>query len=155
MLYICNARALQRERVFRDRMNPLDNYSDKRMHKYYRFTRNGVMRVLDIVTPHLQNKTERSHAIDPRVQVFVALRFYATGDFYSSTSAHHGISEASVCRIIHKVRSRKLHYLPSCFNKVKDAGVGPTGAYGLRWYCHPYKPQHVLSCAISKVAVIK
>ena len=104
MLYICNARALQRERVFRDRTNPLDNYSDKKMHKYYRFTRRGVMRVLDLLEPHLQNETNRSHAIDPRVKVFVALRFYATGDFYSSTSEHHGISEASVCRIVHKVR---------------------------------------------------
>ena len=27
-------RALRRERVFRDRLNPLDDFSDKRMHKY-------------------------------------------------------------------------------------------------------------------------
>ena len=38
-----HARALRRERVFRDRLNPMDDYSDKRMHKYYRFTQNGVM----------------------------------------------------------------------------------------------------------------
>ncbi|KAJ8043251.1 Protein ALP1-like [Holothuria leucospilota] len=103
LLYIHNARALQRERVFRDRMNPLDSYSDKRMHKYYRFTRNGVMRVIDILEPLLQNQTERSHAIHPHVQVFVALRFFATWDFYSSTSVQHGISESSVCRIVQRV----------------------------------------------------
>ena len=85
LLYVCNARALQRERVFRDRLNPLDTYSDRRMHKYYRFTRRGIMQVIDILQPHLQNQTQRSHAIDPRVQIFVALRYYATGDFYSST----------------------------------------------------------------------
>ena len=102
-MYNCNARALMRERIFRDRMNPLDSYSDKRMHKYYRFTRNGVMRVIDLLEPRLQNQTQRSHAIDPRVQIFVALRFYATGDFYSSTSVHHGISDSSVCRIVNRV----------------------------------------------------
>ncbi len=104
ILFVCNGRAIQRERVFRDRMNPLDSFSDKRMHKYYRFTRAGIMHVMDLLTPHLQNDTMRSHAIDPRVKVFVALRYYATGDFYSSTGGYHGISEASVCRIVQKVR---------------------------------------------------
>jgi hypothetical protein len=103
LLYTINARALARERVFRDRMNPLDSYSDKRMYKYYRFTRNGMTKIMDILEPHLQNQTERSHAIDPRIKIFVALRFYATGDFYSSTSVQHGISDASVCRIVKQV----------------------------------------------------
>ena len=63
------------------------------------------MRVLDILKPRIQNQRARSHAIDLRIQAFVAVRFYATaGDFYTSTSSHHGISEASVCRIKHKVR---------------------------------------------------
>ena len=102
-MYVNNARALQRERVFRDRTNPLDTYSDKRMHKYYRFTRNGAMRVIDLLAPHLEPSTQRSHAIPGNIQVFIALRFYATGCFYSTTAAHHGISEASVCRIVHRV----------------------------------------------------
>ena len=79
LVYVINARALQRERIFRDRLNPLDSYGDKRMHTYYRFSRDGVMRVIDILEPHLRNVTQRSHAIDPLVQIFVALRFYATG----------------------------------------------------------------------------
>ena len=103
LLYINNARALQRERIFRDRTNPLDSYGDKRMHKYYRFTRNGVMRIIDILSPSLEPNTNRSHSIPADLQVFIALRFYATGCFYSSTAAHHGISEASVCRIVHRV----------------------------------------------------
>lgn len=103
LLYINNARALRRERVFRDRLNPLDSYSDKKMHKYYRFTRNGVLHVLDLLTPHLHPATDRSHSIDATTQVFVALRYFATGCFYSTTSEHHGVSDASVCRIVHRV----------------------------------------------------
>ena len=102
-MYIANARALQRERIFRDRTNPLDTYSDKKMHKYYRFTRNGVLHVIDVLSPHLQPDTLRSHSIDATTQVFVALRFFATGCFYSTTAEHHGVSEASVCRIVHRV----------------------------------------------------
>ena len=125
-----HARALRRERVFRDRLNPMDDYSDKRMHKYYRFTRNGVMRVIDMLVPHLQNQTARSHAIDPRLQVFVALRFYATGDFYSSVSAHHGISDSSVCRIVNRVTDvlvgMKEEYVkwPTTPEEVTDSQLG-------------------------------
>ncbi len=81
ILFVCNERVIQRERVFWDRMNPLDSFSDKQMHKYYHFTWAGVMHVMDIIRPHLQNNTMRSHAIDPRVKVFVAIFYYATRDF--------------------------------------------------------------------------
>ena len=87
----------------RSEFNPLDTYGDKRMHKYYRFTRNGVMRIIDLLSPSLAPNTNRSHSIPADLQVFIALRFYATGCFYSSPAAHHGISEASVCRFVHRV----------------------------------------------------
>ena len=103
LLYINNARALQRERVFRDRSNPLDTHDDKAMHKYYRFTRRGIMHVLDLLEPHLQPATARSHSIDGRLQVFVCLNYYATSDFYSSVLKEHGISISSVCRIVERV----------------------------------------------------
>ena len=35
--------------------------------------------------------------------VFIALRFLATGCFYSTTAEHHGVSEASICCIVHRV----------------------------------------------------
>ena len=61
------------------------------------------MHIIDLLRPHLEPTTQRSHAIDATTQVFVALRFYATGCFYTSSSAHHGVSEASVCRIVNRV----------------------------------------------------
>ena len=103
LLYLYNERALLRERLFRDRSNPLETHSDKRMHKYYRFTRQGVMRVIDMLQDRLEPNTGRSHATDARLQVFVALNFYATSDFYSSVLKDHGVSISSVCRIVERV----------------------------------------------------
>ncbi|XP_041458998.1 putative nuclease HARBI1 [Lytechinus variegatus] len=103
LLYVNNARALNRERVFRDRTNPLDVLNDRKMHKYYRFTRQGVMRIIDLIQDRIAPLTERSHSIDSRLQVFVALNFYATSDFYSSVQKEHGVSSASVCRIVARV----------------------------------------------------
>ena len=67
LLYVNNARALQRERVFRDITNPLDTYSDTKMHKYYRFTRNGVMRVIDILEPHLRPQTLKTVSLSSQL----------------------------------------------------------------------------------------
>ena len=103
LLYVANGRALMRERVFRDRSNPLETHDDKAMHKYYRFTRQGIMNIIDLLEPHLQPSTTRSHAIDGRLQIFIALNYYATSDFYSSVRKEHGISISSVCRIVHRV----------------------------------------------------
>ncbi|XP_072019678.1 LOW QUALITY PROTEIN: putative nuclease HARBI1 [Amphiura filiformis] len=102
LMYIINARALKRERVFRDRTNPFDLYDDNKMYKRYRFTRAGMMYVLNILVPELDQRrqTLRSHAVNSRLQVFIALRFYGSGSVYTSGSDHHGVSESTVCRVI-------------------------------------------------------
>ena len=87
------------------------------MHKYYRFTRNGVMRVLDILTPHLQNKTARSHAIDPQAQVYVALRFYATR---SGTNKEFRIKGALMITYWHMKEALSYLYIQQ---KVGDDGI--------------------------------
>ena len=108
----------------------MDDYFDKRMHKYYYFTRNRAMRVIDMLEPHLENQTAQSHAIDARLQVSVVLRFYATRDFYSSVNSHHGISDSSVCRIVNRVTDIlvgiKEEYVewPSTPEKVADTQRG-------------------------------
>ncbi len=61
------------------------------------------MQVIDLLEDRLQPATARSHAIDARLQIFIALNFYAISDFYSSVLKDHGISEASVCRIVDRV----------------------------------------------------
>ena len=58
-----NRRALRRERVFRDRKNPLDEYDDVEMYKKYRFTRFGSLHIIDRVEAHLHHPTQRNHAL--------------------------------------------------------------------------------------------
>ena len=56
----------EREREFCDWTNPLNSYSDKKMRKHYRLSRNVIVHIVDMLTPppHLQLSTTRSHAID-------------------------------------------------------------------------------------------
>ena len=109
------ARGLARQRIFRDRRYPLEIYDDVDMYERYRFTRRGVMKLLDILEPHLQPPTMRSHAIDYRIQVFTALKFYATGTVHNNHGDHHGISKASASRIVRRVTK--------CLVRLKDDHV--------------------------------
>ncbi len=106
------ARGLQRERVFGDRLNPLDSCDDIDMYERYRFMRRGVMHLLDELTPQLEPTTRRSHAIDGRTQVFTALYFYAHGTVHTSHGDHHGISKASPSRAVRRVTSLLLRMKP-------------------------------------------
>ena len=52
---LANHRALRRERLFRDRTNPLDIYDDVEMYKKYRFTRFGCMHLIDLLEARLSH----------------------------------------------------------------------------------------------------
>ena len=98
-------RGLRRERVFRDRSEaePLEMYNDTDMFKKYRFDRRGVMYLIDRLGGQLQHNTRRNHAMPPRLQVFIALRFFATGSVLDNSAYHHGVSIATTSRIVRKV----------------------------------------------------
>ena len=69
-----NRRALRRERVFRDRKNPLDSYDDTEMYSKYRFTRLGCIILIDLFAEGLEHPTKRNKALPWYLQVFVDLR---------------------------------------------------------------------------------
>ena len=69
-------RALSRESLFRDRTNLLDSYSDSEMYGIYRFTRRGVMHLIDVFGQDLEHATTRSKAIAAPIQIFNILYYF-------------------------------------------------------------------------------
>ncbi|XP_030849657.1 putative nuclease HARBI1 [Strongylocentrotus purpuratus] len=96
------ARHLQRERVFRDRVDPLDRPDDELWRKY-RFTRAGLLRLVDQLAPALSHPTARNCSLSVLQQLCVALNFYATGAVLDSPSTVHVISRATASATINKV----------------------------------------------------
>ena len=75
------ASSLRRQRVFRDRLNPLDEYSDGEFIARYRISRYIFMELLNEIPSKLFRSTTRSHSIPPTTQLAVTLQFLATGTF--------------------------------------------------------------------------
>ena len=98
-------RARRRERIFRDRSQPLE-LGDGDIFRKYRFTRDGCMHVINLIRPLLQHDTQQNQALPPELQVFIALNFYATGAVLDSTATIHGITRSTAMtasRVIHRV----------------------------------------------------
>ena len=49
LLAIHRAQLRRKDRIFRDRTNPLDDYDDVKLHKKFRFTRQQIFDITDAV----------------------------------------------------------------------------------------------------------
>lgn len=73
-------RQINRERIFRDRENPLDFLSDVELYERFRFDRQSIYFLTDLLKDEL-NSTNRNRSLLPTQQLLIALRYYATGTF--------------------------------------------------------------------------
>ncbi|XP_062569660.1 putative nuclease HARBI1 [Saccostrea cucullata] len=89
-------RSLRKQRVFRDRSQPLDSFDDSKLISRYRFPRRIIFDLIDGVDEQLRPYTERSHAIPTQLQVLCTLRYIAKADFFSEVGDVHGVSKSSV-----------------------------------------------------------
>ena len=123
--YVLMIRSLRRERVFRDRSNPFDIYGETEFTIRYRLSKSTAHLLIEEIRPQLQRQTRRNHAITPEEQVFAFLRFLASGNFYTSIGDLHGLSKASVCRIVKHVSdsiaclSNRYIRMPSTTNEIR------------------------------------
>ena len=62
-------RSLRRQRVFRDRTNPLDSMSDAELYDAFRFFRHELMDLCDEITEHVEHASHRQGALPPILQV--------------------------------------------------------------------------------------
>ncbi|XP_065123989.1 putative nuclease HARBI1 isoform X2 [Paramisgurnus dabryanus] len=95
-------RALRRERVFRDRQNPLA-FPDDYLYKRYGFSAEGIVYLCRLLEQHIKNPTRRSHAISVPQMLCIALRFFASGTYLYAVGDAEKISKITVCRTIRRV----------------------------------------------------
>ena len=97
---------IRRERVFRDRQNPLDAYNDEEIRERYRLSRQLIMDLYDVIGEDLEPSTNRNHAIPGMLQIFIALRYYACGSFQNVIGDSIGVHKSTVSRIVCRVTQK-------------------------------------------------
>uniref|UniRef100_A0AAY5K197 Putative nuclease HARBI1 n=1 Tax=Esox lucius TaxID=8010 RepID=A0AAY5K197_ESOLU len=95
-------RAFQINRVLRDRQDPLAQRESVIVERY-RFSREGVIYIINLLEPHIKCSTRRSQALTTSQTVCIALRFFASGTFLYTTGDAENLVKSAVCRAIRKV----------------------------------------------------
>lgn len=101
MLYEAE-RNLRRNRVFRDRTNPIDSWDDAEFYRRLRFRRSDVLEIVDDIQEDLVN-ANRGRNVAATSQVCLALSFYATGAYQNVCAHLVGVTQRTAGRIIDRV----------------------------------------------------
>ena len=56
-------RAIRRERIFLDRRNPMEIFSDSHLRDRYRFSRTGILYITNLIAPEIEHATRRNCAL--------------------------------------------------------------------------------------------
>ena len=87
-----------RFRLFNARLD--DYLSENDVKSRFRFGRDSINYLVDLLSDDLARNTARNHALSPLVQVLVALRFFASGSFLEVISDTFGLPKSTVSRCI-------------------------------------------------------
>nr|CAI5845052.1 unnamed protein product [Callosobruchus analis] len=94
---------IRRPRIFKDRisynmMQETYEYNERFRLSFAQFTF-----LLEHIEARLEHPTRRNKALTSHQQLEIALHWLGTGAQFHSISDMHGISKATVCRVVHKV----------------------------------------------------
>lgn len=96
-----NVARQRRPRTYRLRQSPLiENFTDAEIRSRFRFTRETISFIEDLVYNDLVRPTRRNHALSVTTQVLTALRFFACGSFQQVVGDIIGIDKSTVSRVV-------------------------------------------------------
>lgn len=94
-------------RVYRPLEHPFDIYLpdsfDIELRKRYRFDKESILYLTNLIRAKLETDTCRGKPIPPEVKVMLALRFLASNSHQITVSDGFNINQASVSRAVHQV----------------------------------------------------
>ena len=81
----------------------LTNFSEDELKSRFRFGRDSIIFLVELLREDLERQTSRNHALSLTVQVLVALRFFASGSFLQVIGDIVGLPKSTVFRTMRDV----------------------------------------------------
>lgn len=105
----------RRQRYYRG-FDPLErDYSDEQLRQRYRFRRNSIDYLAELLREDLERGTRKATALTVKQQIMIALRFYGSGSHLQVVGDTMGFDKSTVSRVIDSVTnalvSRKNQFI--------------------------------------------
>ena len=103
-LLFADLRRPRRPRQFKPAIN-IESVTDEELRNRFRFRfgRQGIGYITNLIADELRRSTRRNHALPPLQQVLIALRFYASGSFLQVIGDTAGVDKSTVSRVVTNV----------------------------------------------------
>ena len=92
-----------RERRYRHNNVNINGLSDTELRARYRFGRQSINFITNLVREDLIRSTMRNHSLAPEIQILIALRFFASGSFLQVIGDTFGVDKSTVSRVVRDV----------------------------------------------------
>uniref|UniRef100_A0A4W6DA47 Putative nuclease HARBI1 n=1 Tax=Lates calcarifer TaxID=8187 RepID=A0A4W6DA47_LATCA len=92
-----------RQRVYVEPTKPLEQYTTEELYARFRFGKADIEYLVNLLWPKLQHRTQRSHGLSVKDQIFIALRFYACCSLYQVIGDYMGVAKSAVCDVVKDV----------------------------------------------------
>lgn len=93
----------RKDRVFRGQNPLLMDFSDEQLRQRYRFGRDSIMYLSDLLRDKLERLTRRKTSLTVEEKVMIALRFFASGSHLQVIGDTMGHDKSTISRVIRQV----------------------------------------------------
>lgn len=101
---ILNFDNTRKARDYYRELDPLNHYSEEELRSRYRFGREGINFIVELLSDEIAPSTSRSHSLSATEQVLVALRFLASGSFLEVIGdTFSSYDKSTVSRVVRRV----------------------------------------------------
>jgi len=96
-------RKYRKQREFRSIGFTIDGYTDEELRATYRFGKESIQYITNLLADNLRRKTNRNHPLSALQQVLISLRFYASGSFLQVAGDTVGVNKLTVSQVVANV----------------------------------------------------
>ena len=120
LLYGCvgvDGQRKRKQREFRSIGFMIDGYTDEELRARYRFGKESIQYITDLLADNLRRKTNHNHPLSALQQVLIALRFFASGSgsFFQVVGDTVGVNKSTMSLVVANVSlalvSRQQEYV--------------------------------------------
>ncbi|KAJ3665528.1 hypothetical protein Zmor_001020 [Zophobas morio] len=105
----------RRRRALKDRTNPFELYDEQEFKMRFRFNKETILWLRDILGAELEPTCNRRKSISALNQVLLTMRFLATGAFQQLVGDTFGVHKSTACiiiqRVVRKIAALKPQYI--------------------------------------------
>ena len=94
----------RKSRVYRREIDPLESYTENELRSRYRFGRESLQFIVDLLSEEIAPATRRSHSLSAKEQVLITLRFLASESFLEVVGdTFLSYDKSTVSRVVRRV----------------------------------------------------